>query len=557
VLKSLSNEHVVLRGGLVVDGTGAPGRLADVEVIGGRIGSIGAVPAGLGRDLDVSGLAVCPGFIDVHTHLDAQVLWDPDLTPSSWHGVTTVVMGNCGFGIAPTREGDRERIARILENVEGMSFDALAAGIRWTFETFPEYLDALDRLPKRLNLTAMVGHTPVRAWVMGEACDDRAATSDEVARMAEIVEDALLAGAIGFSSSRAASHVGYQGRPVPSRFADDDELDALCRAADRAGRGVVQLTAGPGLTTPAELSDLAVRHNIPVVYAGLLTGVEPAGAVVARAAEQHGLPGEVWPQTACRPITMQMTMLDPFPFVAIDEFREIVRLPPSDRATRYRDAGWRERARQGVDRTERVRARLARTSLSESENRPDLIGRSVTELAGEEGRHPLDVLVDIALADELGARFTIVLANHDEEELAELLNQDNVLLGLSDAGAHASQLCDACYTTYLLEHWVRERKALSFETAIWRLTGHPADVFRVPERGRIQPGLVADLVVLDPERVGPLEARRVFDLPGGADRLIVGSRGIEHVFVAGTPIRVNGGDVGESRPGRLIRSAPR
>src|SRR5438874_2233720 len=430
---------VVLRGGQLVDGTGVPARRADVGIEGGRIAAVGDVAANGAQEVDLAGLVLAPGFVDIHTHYDAQVLWDRDLTPSCWHGVTTVVMGNCGFGIAPTRPEHRSLIARTLENVEGMSVEALEAGIPWTFETFPEYLDRLDAAPTRLNVGAMIGHTPLRLYVLGDDAVEREATDDEVARMQGIVAEAMAVGAVGFATSKSPTHTGAGGKPVPSRLADTGEVFRIVEALRDAGRGVVQITPGAGLFLKefAAISQSTGRH---VSWTALLTGI--------------GGPG---------------------------------------------------------------------TAL---------------HLALEEG---------------LDTRFRIVLANDDEEELATLLQDERAVLGLSDAGAHASQLCDACFSTHLLSHWTRDKGVLSWEQAVWRLTGQPAQVFGIADRGLIREGLAADLVAFDPDTVGVQELERVWDLPAGADRLIARSTGVEHVWVNGTPIRQNGEDVADARPGKLLR----
>ncbi|MDD9369602.1 MAG: amidohydrolase family protein [Acidimicrobiales bacterium] len=260
----------LLRGGTLIDGTGAPARPADVLIDGGRIAAIGA-PGTLHRGgvdvVDLDGLVLAPGFIDVHTHYDAQILWDGDLTPSSWHGVTTVIMGNCGFGVAPTKPEHRDTIARTLENVEGMALDALEAGIDWCFESFPEYLRAIDERPKRLNVGAFLGHTPLRLFVVG--AEERPATDAEVETMRAVLREAIEAGAVGFSTSRQPAHQGAYGRPVPSRFAEVDEVGALAAVLGDLGRGVIQVSIGPGLFVD-QFSDLATRHGVPVTWTALV-----------------------------------------------------------------------------------------------------------------------------------------------------------------------------------------------------------------------------------------------------------------------------------------------
>ncbi|MEZ4333298.1 MAG: amidohydrolase family protein [Myxococcota bacterium] len=548
---------ILLRGGLVVDGTGGPARPADVVIEGDRIARVDAVAPFDARDADVidcAGLVVAPGFIDIHTHYDAQVFWDPDLTPSSWHGVTTVVMGNCGFGIAPTRPKDRGTIARILENVEGMTLEALEAGIPWGFETFPEYLDAVAGLPLRLNVAAYVGHTPVRQYVMGEAATERAAEPAEVEAMRRIVGEAIDAGAIGFSTSHAASHVGAYGRPIPSRLAALEEIRALAGELGRRGVGVVEATWGPDLFVD-EFAALAKAIDRPVSWAAIMaTRRQPdyAPDVVRRTAAAGGF---VRPQIAGRAIVVQIMLTDPGPFGNVPSFVEVLALPHAERPARYRDAAWRARAgREIADAWGDI---VDRSRVSESRRHADLVGGpTLGELARERGAaSAFDLMIDLALEEELATRFHVPMTNDNDEQIAWMLNEDHLLLGLSDAGAHTSQLCDADFATWLLQHWWREKRAVTLERAVWRLTGQPAEFLGLVDRGRLAPGARADVTVFDPDRVGTSALERVHDLPTGADRLVARSRGIEHVFVAGRPIRRSGQDVPAAGAGSVLRAS--
>ena len=542
----------LLRGATFIDGTGAPARPADVLVEGDRIAAVdppGTLDAGAGGDVvDLDGLVLAPGFIDVHTHYDAQVLWDGDLTPSSWHGVTSVVMGNCGFGVAPTRPEHRDVVARTLENVEGMALEALEAGIDWCFESFPEYLRAIDERRKRLNVAAFIGHTPLRLFVVGT--DERQATAAEVEAMRGIVREAIEAGAIGFSTSRQPAHQGAYGRPVPSRFAEVEEVEALAAELGELGKGVIQVSIGPGLFVD-QFSQLAMHNGVPVTWTALVARADKPGAALRTVERGAALPGEVYPQIACRPIVMQITMTDPVPLAEIDVWKEVLARPRDDRAALYADASWRDRARPAT--LEAWSHRWPKTSVEETGLHHDAVGVPLDQLAEARGTTPFDLLLDLPLADGMATRFRIVLDNDGDDEIADLLADKRTLLGLSDAGAHASQLCDACYSTHLLGHWVRERKALTLEDAVWRLTGHPHRAFRVPERGLVRPGYFADLVAFDPDAVGCTPVERVHDQPGGADRLVVGSTGIEHVWVNGVPTRTGGEDLAGVAPGRLIR----
>jgi len=550
----MSGAALVLRNGTIVDGTGAPAQRGDVLVRDGRIVMVGDIPvdeAVEATEVDCAGLVVSPGFIDPHTHYDAQVLWDPGLTPSTWHGVTTVVMGNCGFGIAPTRPADRGTVMRVLENVEGMPLAALEAGIPWTFETFPEYLDALDALPLRINVAPLIGHTPLRFYVMGDDATEREATADEVAAMKAIVAEAIDAGAVGFSTSRSASHLGAYGKPVPSRFAALSEIWELAGALGDAGRGTIEATWGPDLFVD-EFARMADDIGRPVSWAAIMAGRNQPGYsddVAARVVTG----GNVHPQVSCRPIVVQITLNDPFPFANVAAFGEILALERSDRAALYLDRVWRIRA------DDQTRAAwgdiIDHTRVAESAAHGDLqYGPTLAELAAGRDCSSLDVMVELAAADDFETRFLVAMTNDDEDAVGRLLGNDQLLLGLSDAGAHTSQLCDANFATHLLGHWCRDKGVLTLEKAVWRLTGHPAHVYGMTDRGIIAEGAVADLVAFDPATVGTELPRRVHDFPGGADRLVADSTGVRHVWVAGEPIRADGVDLGAAGTGRLLRN---
>lgn len=544
---------LLLRDGLLIDGTGSPARPADVAVTGDRITAItppGSLTQGAATQVvSLDGLVLAPGFIDIHTHYDAQILWDGDLTPSSWHGVTSVVMGNCGFGVAPTKPEHRDIIVRTLENVEGMSADALNSGIDWCFETFPEYMAAIGARRKRLNVGAFCGHTPLRLYVLGG--EEREATEDEVTEMQRLLRQALDAGALGFSTSRQPAHQGAYGRPVPSRFAAVDEVDAMAAVLGETGKGMMAISIGPGLFIN-EFSSLAVRHGIPITWTALVTRTDKPGAALRTVSRAGALPGEVYPQIACRPIVMQITMTDPTPLGQIDEWKEVLALPRNARAALYQDDSWRDRARPAT--LKAWEARWPKVSVQETTAHGDVTGVPLDELAQARGTTPFDLLLDLALADGMATRFRVVLENDADDEIGDLLADKRTILGLSDAGAHASQLCDACYSTDLLGHWVREQGALSLEDAVWRLTGHPAAAFRIAERGVVREGYFADLVAFDPATVGATSLERVYDQPGGADRLIARGTGVRHMWVNGLAARFDGTDIPDAGSGQLLRA---
>jgi N-acyl-D-amino-acid deacylase len=553
------NDDLILRGGTVVDGTGAPGYRADVAVRGGRIVAVGEGLRG-GRELDASGRVVAPGFIDIHTHYDAQVFWDPDLSPSSFHGVTSVVAGNCGFSIAPVRKDGVGLLAHTLQHVEDMSFDTLSVGVPWDeFESFPQYLDAVERRRPTLNFGCYVGHTAVRLFVMGDEAYERPATPEELVTMTGMVDDAMQAGAMGFASSWAPTHRGDQGRPVPSRVADLAEVTALLEPMRLRNKGVAALLPG-GVMTNEELFDLQRHVGRPFTWTALLTmvGSDRHIDVMDQHAKARAAGVDVWPQVSGRPLMFQLTMIEPFTFNPWPNFAALMDRPIADRIDAYRDSGWR------ADTWDQLQGGLSQMlnwgslSIAESSARPDLIGRGVQELADEQSVTPLDVMLDVALSDDLSTRFNSVLANNNLEAIAFLLPRDDVLLGLADSGAHIGQLCDACFTTDLLGTWVREREVMSLEQAVHKLTGEPARVYSLDDRGVIAEGRAADLVVFDPDTVAPGPLRRVIDFPAHGERLTADAPvGMIHTLVNGVPIRVDGAPVelsSQERPGQVLRS---
>jgi N-acyl-D-amino-acid deacylase len=549
----------VLRGGTLVDGSGEPRRRADVAVRDGKIVAIGDSLSGT-IELDASGQVVAPGFIDIHTHYDAQVFWDPFLSPSSSHGVTTVVAGNCGFSIAPTRSEGVEILVRTLQHVEDMSFDTLMAGVPWDeFESFPQYIDAVGRQGVALNYACYVGHTAVRLYAMGPDAYERAATEGELATMVQIVDEALEAGAIGFASSWSPTHTGDHGRPVPSRVADFAELAALLEPMKRRDRGVVALLPG-GVMSHAQMFDLQRHIGRPFTWTALLTfaGSDYHEQVMAEHATARASGVDVWPQVSCRPLVFQMNLAEPFSLNTFPNFADLMDRPTEQRLAAYRDPAWRSATQDQITSGTFSLFNPASLSVAESTTRPDLVGRSVVELADEQDVTPLDVLLDLSLADDLTSRFWSVLANNNPEGIAYLLPRDDVLLGLADSGAHVSQLCDACFATDLLGNWVRDRSVMSLEQAVHKLTAEPARVYGLGDRGLAEVGMAADLVVFDPDTVAPGPLRRVIDFPAAGERLTADAPvGMTHTLVNGVPIRVDGQSVPEGlgrRPGTVLHN---
>ncbi len=541
---------LVIRGGTVVDGSGSPGRVADVAVTSGRIEEIDARLDGA-AELDASGCVVAPGFIDIHTHFDAQVFWDPDLKPSPYHGVTTVVAGNCGFTIAPCRPEHREVIVHTLENVEGMNASSLAAGIEWEFETFPEYLEAVARRGTTPNFAAYIGHSALRLYAMGDAAYERAATRDEIDRMCELVHEAILVGAVGFSTSFSFAHRGVDGKPVPSRFAEADEVDALFSAVGKLGKGVILATPGPQCEYP-DFFTRQPRVGRPFMCPLFATANGRHREVVRLHEEGLARGADVWPQVTPRPLTMQFTLADAYNLNVGQVFAELMKVSREVRKAAFRDAEWRAKAFDDLQHHATGMApRWETFEVSETGRFPELVGRRVTDLAAERGGNPLDVMCELSLEEDLGTRFRAYIANDDVEEVAALLTEEHVVLGLTDAGAHVDQLCDAPQPTDLLGNWVRERRVLTLERAVRKLTGEPADLFAFVDRGYLREGYAADLCVFDPQTVDPGPQRRLRDLPAGGERLTAEEpSGVRHVLVNGVPVRRDGAQLElDQRPG--------
>jgi N-acyl-D-aspartate/D-glutamate deacylase len=550
---------LVIRGGSVVDGTGAPPFRSDVAINDGRIVALGKGLEGA-RVLDASGHLVAPGFIDIHTHYDAQVFWDPALTPSGFHGVTTVVAGNCGFSIAPTRPEHRELMAHTLENVEDMHVPSPMPGIPWDFETFPEYLVSVERRGTVLNYAAYIGHTALRLFAMGDEAYERAATRDEVEQMQAILREALLAGAAGFATGFAPTHRGANGKPVPSRFADRSELDALLDVMHNLARGVVAIA--PGDQCPIDdMYDLQPRVGLPFTYGALLTtpsGTHQRLVELNRAGWARG--AQVWPQITPRPLVMSMTLAEPFPFNVNHQFAALIDRPVHERRRAYADPGWRTRTLDCWADQQILAPRWDTYEIAECPTHPELEETRLDTLADKRGVEPFDALLDLALDEpDLALRVRVVLANDDQSEVASLLTEEHCTIGLSDAGAHVGQLCDAPQATDLLGTWVRDRGLMSVECAIRKLTGVQADLLGVTDRGYLRQGAWGDIVVFNLDTVAPGPTRRVRDFPANAERLTADRpTGIRHVVVNGIPIQVESERVEpRARPGQLVRSVPR
>jgi len=553
---------LLIKNGMVVDGTGAPARRADVAVTSGKIAEIGRVTDGAAAVIDATDLVVAPGFIDPHTHYDAQICWDGAVTPSSWHGVTSVIMGNCGVGIAPCKPKAREVAMRDLVNVEAIPFDVLNMGITWDWETFPDFMEAAARRSPSLNLGFLAPLTPFRHYVMGEASMERAATPDETAQIKALLGEAIDAGAFGFSTTILNQHVGFQGRPLACRNASRDELKSYANALKERGKGAIEIALTRKIAVlddeEYELLDFLLRESgQPVTFLALFDRddipeavretLRKAAPLIARGAR---------PQTSPLPLTRDINMRNPFSFAAFPSWNRVFvdKSKPAQAAV-YADVAFRNQFREELKQPMAF-GNWARINVHEvrSPALKTLEGRSIADIAREQGKDGVDAFLDLTLQDDLDIEFTMASFNTRVDRMTEILNDKSVLVALGDGGAHVDMLCDAGYPTYLLGTWVRERQALTLEEGVRRLTSDPADVFGIRDRGRLAPGLAADLVIFDAARVGSTNrGERRFDLPGGAKRMVMPSRGVEHTVVNGVVTWADGKLTGAAA-GQVLRS---
>jgi N-acyl-D-amino-acid deacylase len=549
---------LVIRDAMLLDGLGSPPKRGGVAVKGGKICEVGRILGPTRQAIDADGLALMPGIIDNHTHYDAQLTWDPWASPSPALGVTTAIIGNCGFTIAPCRARDRELVMRNLTQVEGMSLDVLRAGVRWEFESMPQYLDMLERGGAALNIAAFVGHSAVRTYVMGEAATGRVASNEEISEMRHLVLEAMRAGAVGFSTSTSPAHNGEGGLPMPSRLADEIEMRALVGCLREAGRGVFMLTKG-GHTRMKFLEELAGDSARPVVVAALLHSSTNPEAVfhdleAIRAANERGhrLVGAV----SCCPLAMEFTLHSPYVFEGLEGWQPALSLKGEAFKAKLKDRKFRQSLRDELAKPAHFRlfnGEWQQVQVIQSA-RAELEQRSVAELARAADKDPLDFMLDTALEENLDTVFSALLLNSDEAAVGRMLKHPCSLVSLSDAGAHLTFFNDAGFGLHLLGHWVRELGVLTLADAVWRLTGQPAQLFGVRERGALKVGYHADLLLFDPATVDRGPKRRVFDLPGGHPRLTTAAIGVHGVWVNGVRIAGREGTFNKHElPGRLLR----
>jgi len=539
---------LVIRNALLLDGRGSPPVRANLAVKDGIISAIGKSLTGR-EVVDADGLALMPGIIDNHTHYDAQITWDRQLAPSPALGVTTAIIGNCGFTIAPCRPADRELVMRNLTQVEGMSLEVLRTGIRWEFESVPQYLGMLERGGAAVNIAAFVGHSAVRTYVMGEAATERVATDSEIASMKKIVVDGMKAGAIGFSTSTSPAHNGEGGKPMPSRLAEMSEIQALAEAAG----GVFMLTKG-GHTSISSLEEIARNSGRPVVIAALLHNSTNPDSVFKdlRAIEDANRRGrKLVGAISCCPLSMDFTLHSPYVIEGLESWKPALPLKGEAFKNKLRDRDFREGIRAELSKTAHFRLFNGEWSKVEVVESKRFEGKTIDAIARETGKDPLDVMLDLALDEDLDTVFNAMLLNSDEEAVGRMLKHPSSMVSLSDAGAHLTFFNDAGFGLHLLGHWVRRLGVLSLEEAARKLTSQPAGVFGIERRGALAPGYHADLLLFDPAKVDRGPKRRVHDLPGGHPRLTTDAIGVHGVWVNGARL-----EQGKLR-GKLLRAGDR
>jgi N-acyl-D-amino-acid deacylase len=560
---------LVIKNGTVVDGTGLPRYRADVGVRHGRIVTIGRIRERAREVIDAEGHVVAPGFIDGHTHMDAQIFWDPLGTSSCWHGITSVVMGNCGFTLAPCAKENKHLVVRNLQRAEDIPPAAMEAGIEWRWTTYPEFLDCLESLPKGINYAGYVGHSAVRTYVMGErAFEPAAASEDDLKAMEREVRDAIRAGAVGFTTSRSPAHETPDGRYVASRMATWDEVRRLVGVMGElnaglfeiAGEGVDRAPNDPGLRDyHIRLRDLAVESGRPVTF-GVFSRRDVPDVwrkYLALLDETAASGGRMFAQVHSRALSALLSFKTQTPFDHLPVWKEVRALPLAEQRRQLRDPEMRRRliAASGERDGRRplgTEAKLAdydRLLVFDTVEGPH---RTVAEVARERGQHPAETMIDLALAKDLDFFFLQPVANEDQDYALELMRHPRAVVTFSDSGAHVSQLMDSSLQTHLLYHWVRRKQAFTLEQAVRMLTLVPATLWGFADRGLVREGMAADFVVFDPETIAAEMPEVVDDLPAGARRLVQKTRGIAATIVNGEVLLRDGKHTG-ALPGRLLR----
>jgi N-acyl-D-aspartate/D-glutamate deacylase len=538
-------QDLVIRGAVVIDGLGNEPVSADVAVKAGRITMVGETGEDSLQTIDANGLTLAPGIIDLHTHYDAQITWDATLSPSPSLGVTSAVMGNCGFGIVPSPPPVRDLILRNLSVVEGMNLDSLRAGVRWKFEEFSDYISALRNIGPYINVAVLAGHSVIRTAVMGEDASLREqATLQELELMGKMVAEAMASGAIGFASSYSLNHSGYNGVPMPSTISGWSEFDFLIKAMGEHSHGIVQLASGP--RSIEDLEAISAKHGRAMFLStgmAMFNEQEPYRAIdifnACAAANAKGR--QVYVQIPCQPLSFDFTMANAYPFYSHDGFDQIKAYNPEQLKTVFREDDFRRRFRASLANPQPgmifqgnwERVTIAIPTLKK--NSP-LANQSIEEVARTQNRDPLDVILDLSLEEDLQTTFIGQFLNVGDAGVNELLQHESGVVALSDAGAHLTFMCEAGFGLHFLAKWVRERGNFTLVHGIQRLTSHPADLYGLIDRGRIVPGAYADLMLFDPDQIGVTAAERIQDLPGGGSRTIRQPLGLHGVFVNGAQV---------------------
>ncbi|HEV8438314.1 MAG TPA: amidohydrolase family protein [Methylomirabilota bacterium] len=552
---------LLIKNARICDGTGTPSFMGDLGVKGRLIRYLGQ-PSGqtAERVVDADGLALAPGFVDPHTHYDAQIAWDPLLTCSPWHGVTTVIMGNCGVGVAPVKPETREILMHDLVNVEAIPYDVMKAGIDWQWESYGQYLDAIDRRGLGINVAGLVAFTPLRHYVMGEASFERAATDAEIATMRRLLREAIEAGAFGFTTTTSRNHVGYGGRPLACRNASREELAGVVRGLADVGRGAIEIILNSGGMFAVSDEDVELLRIItqasgrPVTWLALFAHPGQPDYHDQTFAKLGDLVKQAVPQVTPRPIMSQGDLRNPTMFTSFLSWQKALNRPAADQIALYRDAAFRQAFQQELESRNRSHmwGQMRVLEVGRSELAPN-VGRTIEEIAGSQGKRPVDAYFDLGIADDLETRFQSSTFNFDPAGIERLITDDRCLIGLSDGGAHVDVICDVGYATALLDLWVRKRNVLSLEKAVHKLTQVPARLFGIPDRGVLEEGKVADLVLFDPSTVSAKPPKYAYDLPCNGRRLICESEGIKATYVAGVELYEEGKHTG-ALPGRILRS---
>jgi N-acyl-D-aspartate/D-glutamate deacylase len=563
---------LVIRGGTVVDGAGGPARLADVAIDGGLISKVGEIADGGRREIDARGLLVTPGWVDIHTHYDGQATWDPYLSPSCWHGVTTVVMGNCGVGFAPARPDRHDWLIGLMESVEDIPGSALAEGIKWEWETFPEYLDSLDRKSFVLDVATQAPHGSIRAYVMGErGARNEAATPADIAEMGRITREALEAGALGFSTSRTQLHRAKDGEPVPGTFAGADEMVGIGQAVGAAGHGVFEIASDMMIPEDefAWMKQFAAASGLPVTFGMLQSPMQPEKwrDLLKLTEEARAEGAMITAQIACRPTGMVLGWHSTVhPFVRKSAYRAIADLPFAERLVHLKDPAVREAILSeetppppgiGALLTHAFgnMFRLEREGVLDYEPRAE---DSIAAEAARSGVEPQAMLYDMLMENDGRGYIYLPLLNYSKfnfDHIAEMMNHPATILSLSDGGAHCGVICDASFPTYMLSYWVRDRERgerLPLEKVVAMQTRDTARLYGMHDRGVLAPGLKADINVIDFERLQILAPEMIFDLPADGRRLVQRAEGYRATIVSGVVTFENGVATGEL-PGRLVR----